>query len=191
MLYHLISGKKFENSPELKHWATIENLKIAAANYSEIDSITELEHKISIQTQAGKSTKQSVVELEHRIKDLSEIIKYVEQYKANHSYNIGYIKSKNPDTYFRKYESQLILYGGAKRMLEQAGINLKSLNANKLKFEYEELIKPKSELAAAYKKCEKEVYILTQKLEKISQYLEHGVTPSSPKTHKRNERKSL
>ncbi len=75
-------------------------------------------------------------------------------------------------------------------MLEQAGINLKSLNINKLKSEYEELIKQKNELTVTYKNCEK-MYILTQKLKKNSQYLEHGVTLSSPKTHKRNERKSL
>lgn len=52
-------------------------------------------------------------------------------------------------------------------MLEQAGINLKSLNVDKLKSEYAELTKQKSELTATYKKCEKEVYILTQKLEKF------------------------
>ena len=59
------------------------------------------------------------------IKDLAEIIKYAEQYKANKAYHIAYKKSKNPDAYFRKHESQIILYGGAKRMLEQAGIPLK------------------------------------------------------------------
>ena len=166
-------------------------MKIAAASYNEVGSIAELERKISVQTQAGKSAKQSVVELEHRIKDLGEIIKYAEQYKANRAYHIGYKKAKNPNAYFRRYESQIILYGGARRMLEQAGVNLKSLNVDKLKSEYEELIKQKSELTATYKDCEKEVYILTQKLEKISQYLEHGATPSSPKTHKHNERKSL
>ena len=69
------SGEKFENSPGLKRWATIENLKIAAASYNEVGSISELEHKISVQTQAGKSAKQSVVELEHRMKDLGEIFK--------------------------------------------------------------------------------------------------------------------
>ena len=115
------SGEKFENSPGLKRLATIENLKIAAASYNEVGSISELERKISVQTQAGKSAKQSVVELEHRLKDLGEIIKYAEQYRANRSYHIGYKKAKNPDTYFRRYESQIILYGGAKRMLEQAG----------------------------------------------------------------------
>ncbi len=40
---------------------------------------------------------------------------------------------KNPDAYFRKHESQIILYGGARRMPEQAGILLKGLNIDKLK----------------------------------------------------------
>ena len=185
------SDEKFENSPGLKRWATIENLKIAASNYNEVGSISELERKISVQTQAGKSAKQSVVELEHHIKDLGEIIKYAEQYRANRSYHIGYKKAKNPDAYFRRYESQIILYGGARRMLEEAGINLKSLNLNKLKSEYDELTKQKNELTATYKKCEKEVHVLTQKLEKLSQYLEHDTISSSPKTYERNERKSL
>ena len=80
-------------------------------------------------------------------------------------------KAKNPDAYFRRYESQIILYGGAKRMLEQAGINLKSLNVNKLKSEYEELTKQKNELTATHKNCEKEVRELNHKLENLNQYL--------------------
>lgn len=112
-----------------------------------------------------------MVELEHRIKDLAEIIKYAQQYKANRSYHIGYKKAKNPDAYFRRYESQIILYGGARRMLEQAGINLKGLNVDKLKAEYQELMKQKSELTSTYKDCEKEVRELKQKQENLNQYL--------------------
>ena len=115
--------------------------------------------------------KQSVVELEHRIKDLAEIIKYAEQYRANRSYHINYKKAKNPDAYFRRYESQIILYGGARRMLEQAGINLKSLNIDKLKSEYQELTKQRNELTSTYKSCEKEVRELKQKLDNLNQYL--------------------
>ena len=177
------SGEKFENSPGLKHWAAIENLKIAAVSYNEVGSIAELEHKISVQTQAGKSAKQSVVEIEHRLKDLGEIIKYVEQYRVNRSYHIGYKKAKNPDTYFRRYESQIILYGGAERMLEQAGINLKSLNVNKLKSEYEKLTKQKSELTATYKNCKKEVHKLSRKLENLNQYLRREATQPNAPTH--------
>ena len=112
-----------------------------------------------------------MVELEHRIKDLAEIIKYAQQYKANRSYHIGYKKAKNPDAYFRRYDSQIILYGGARRMLEQAGINLKGLNVDKLKAEYQELMKQKSELTSTYKDCEKEVRELKQKQENLNQYL--------------------
>ena len=182
------SDEKFKNSPGLNRWATIENLKIAAANYNEVGSISELEHKISVQKEAGKSAKQSVVELEHRIKDLAEIMKYAEQYKANRSYHIGYKKSKKPDAYFRKYESQIILYGGARRMLEQAGINLKSLNVEKLKSEYQELINQKNELTTTYKNCEKEVRELNRKLENLNQYL--GKETSNTLTSEQQERKN-
>lgn len=111
------------------------------------------------------------MELEHRMKDLAEIIKYAEQYKDNRSYHIAYKKAKNPDAYFRRYESQLILYGGARRVLEQAGINIKSLNVDKLKAEYQELMKQKSELTSTYKDCEKEVRELKRKQENLNQYL--------------------
>ena len=165
------SDEKFQNSPGLQRWAAIENLKIAAQSYNEVGSLAELEHKITVKTEAGKSAKQSVVELEHRIKDLAEIIKYAQQYKDNRSYHIGYKKAKNPDAYFHRYESQIILYGGARRMLEQAGINIKNLNVDKLKAEYQELMKQKSELTSTYKDCEKEVHELNRKLENLNQYL--------------------
>jgi hypothetical protein len=164
------TDEKFQNSPGLQRWATIENLKIAAQTYQEAGSLVELEQKIRLATDTRKSAKQTIVKLEHQIKDLLEIIKYAEQYKANHSYHTTYKKSKNPDAYFRKHESQLILYGGAKHMLEQAGVPLKGLNIEKLRAEYQELAKQKAELSATYKNSEKEVKQLFQKLEKLNQY---------------------
>ena len=124
----------------LQRWAAIENLNIVAQSYNEVGSLAELEHKIAVKTEAGKSAKQSVVELEHRIKDLAEIIKYIST-KTTAPIISATKKTKNPDTYFRRYESQIILYGGTRRMLEQAGINLKGLNVDKLKAEYQELMK--------------------------------------------------
>lgn len=124
----------------LQRWAAIENLNIVAQSYNEVGSLAELEHKIAVKTEAGKSAKQSVVELEHRIKDLAEIIKYIST-KTTAPIISATKKTKNPDTYFRRYESQIILYGGARRMLEQADINLKGLNVDKLKAECQELMK--------------------------------------------------
>ena len=145
-------------------------MKIATQSYNEVGSLSDLKHQITVKTEAGKSAKQSVVKLEHHMKDLAEIIKYAEQYKTNRSYHIAYKKSKNPDAYFRRYESQLILYGGARRVLEQTGINLKGLNVDKLKAEYQELMKQKNELTSTYKNCE-EVQSLNRKLENLNQYL--------------------
>lgn len=56
-------------------------------------------------------------------------------------------------------------------MLEQAGINLRSLNVDKLKAEYQELMKQKSKLTSTYKDCEKEVRELKRKQENLNQYL--------------------
>ena len=106
----------------------------------------------------------------------SRMIIYTEQYRANRSYHISYKKAKNPDTYFRRYESQIILYGGARRMLEQADINLKSLNIDKLKSEYQELTRQKNELTSTYKTYEKEVRELSRKLDNLNQYLGRDTT---------------
>lgn len=182
------SDEKFQNSPGLQQWAAIENLKIAAQSYNEAGSLSDLEHKITVKTEAGKSAKQSVVELEHRMKDLAEIIKYAEQYKDNRSYHIAYKKAKNPDAYFRRYESQIILYGGARRMLEQAGIKLKGLNVDKLRAEYQALETQKKELTATYKSCEKEVWDLKRKQENLNRYL--GRTQTDPVQEQQTKSKS-
>ena len=184
------SDEKFQNSSGLQRWAAIENLKIAAQSYNEVGSLSELEHKIAVKTEAGKSAKQSVVELEHRIKDLAEIIKYIST-KTTAPIISATKKTKNPDTYFRRYESQIILYGGARRMLEQAGINLKGLNVDKLKAEYQELMKQKSELTSTYKDCEKEVRELKRKQENLNQYLGRTQPDPAQEQQEKNKNQSL
>ena len=185
------SDEKFQNSPGLQQWAAIENLKIAAQSYNEAGSLSDLEHKITVKNEAGKSAKQSVVELEHRMKNLAEIIKYAEQYKDNRSYHIAYKKAKNPDAYFRRYESQIILYGGARRMLEQAGIKLKGLNVDKLRAEYQALETQKKELTTTYKSCEKEVWNLKRKQENLNRCLGRTQTDPVQEQQTKNKNHSL
>lgn len=113
------------------------------------------------------------------MKSLAEIIKYAEQYKDNRSFQLRYKKAKDPDTFFRKYESQLILFDRAKRMLEQSGINPSSCNIEKLKAEYQTLSFQKSELAATYRGCEKDVKELNHKLENLNHYIGRDLNHSS------------
>ena len=162
---------KFRDNTGLQHWADIQNLKIAASSYRSAGSVSELEDKIHTTFATVKAAKESIVKTEHRIKELSEIIKYVDQYQENKKYNYRYEKSKDPDAYLRSHESELLLYGGAKRMLERFGINENSMDIEKLKGEYQKLSEQKNDFTQMYKVNEKELKKLNQELENINQYI--------------------
>ena len=89
------SGKRFQNSFELKKWADVQNLKLAAQTYSESGSIAELEQKYMVKSEATKSAKQTILQIERQLKDLGEIIKYAEQYKTNRPYYLNLKLSNN------------------------------------------------------------------------------------------------
>ena len=91
------TDEKFAENPGLKHWADIQNLKIATANYSEAGSISELERQIAAKSTLANTSRQSLAETERQLKDLGQILKYAEQYKTNHIYHIRYQKSKDKD----------------------------------------------------------------------------------------------
>ena len=77
-------------------------------------------------------------------------------------------------------------------MLEQAGINLKSLNVDKLKNEYQELTRQKDELTSTYKSYEKEVREMKRKLNNLNQYLERKpYTSISPEEQSTSRNQTL
>lgn len=166
------SQEKFQNNPYLKRWATIENLKIAASTYQKVNSIAELEQKLIQTSQLVKETQQNLVELEHQIKKETELLKYAEQYKATRPYQIRYKKSKKPEEYFQKHETELILYDGAKQMLYHAGIDPKTLNINQMKTSLEQQKKEKQSLYQTYQTAKKELQQMTKKQKNLQQYLE-------------------
>lgn len=99
-------------------------------------------------------------------------MKYAEQYKVNHIYHVRYQKSKDPDAYLRRHETELLLHDGAENMLKRFGINLKTLDVDKLRSEYNALYSKKETLQNTYKSAEKEIKNLSRKLENINQYLD-------------------
>lgn len=165
------SEEKFEQSPGLKHWADIQNLKIAASSYSRAGSIAELEKQIETKSILAKTARSSLVETEHQLKDLGQILKYAEQYKANHIYHIRYQKSKDQDAYLRRHETELLLHDGAENMLKRLGINLKTLDVEKLRNDYNALYSKKESLQDTYKSAEKDINALSRKLDNLNQYL--------------------
>lgn len=62
------TGEKFQNSPGLQHWASVKNLKTAAASYAVADNLSDLQKQIDEKTAEAKSTKSELGELEHEMK---------------------------------------------------------------------------------------------------------------------------
>ncbi|MDE7250212.1 MAG: relaxase/mobilization nuclease domain-containing protein, partial [Lachnospiraceae bacterium] len=148
--------EKFLESGALKHWADIQNLKIAAASYAEGGSIEELEQKIAEKNAAAKTARSAMVELEHEMKAKAEILKYAKQYVANRKYQRGFEKAKDQDAYFRSHETQIILFGGAENMLKRYGIKTASLEVEKMQAEFDSKALQKSKLKKKYQFSEKE-----------------------------------
>jgi hypothetical protein len=171
------SQGKFKESPGLKHWADIENLKIAASTYANANSITELEQKIKEKKSLAKDARSELVDLEHDMKSTAEILKYAEQYAANKPFHLRSKKSKNPDAYFRSHESQLLLYDGAKNMLRRAGMDLKNINPEQMRVDYHAMEKKKAELQRAYRSAEKEAGEMELKRNNLNQYLGRETEP--------------
>lgn len=180
------TAEKFAESPGLKHWADIQNLKTAAANYSEAGSISELEKQIAAKSTLAKTTRQSLVETEHQLKDFGQILKYAEQYKTNHVYHIRYQKSKDKDRYLRQHETELLLHDGAENMLKRFGINPKNLDIEKLRSDYNALCRKKVVLQQKCKSAGKEISDLNRKLDNLHQYFDRVY--EQPTTNKKTDK---
>ena len=183
------TGEKFTESPGLKHWADIQNLKIAAENYSQAGSIAELEKQIATKSTLAKTARESLVETEHQLKDLGQILKYAEQYKANRIYHIRYQKSQNKDGYLRRHETELLLHDGAENMLKRLGIDTKNLDVEKLRNDYNSLYSKKETLQQTYKSAEKETTDLKRKLTNLNQYLDRSAKQQT--IDKKNGKESI
>ena len=167
-----VNQEKFASSPGLKRWAAVENLKNVAESYYAAGSITELEQKLTEASSETTVAKGRLLQTEKRVKQLQEIMKYANQYQSTLSIYQSYKKAKNPDAYFQKHEGEIILHGGAKRMLEQAGVNVKNMNVQKLKTELSHLEKQKTELGFTYKKLTQNEKELQKQMQKLKKYLE-------------------
>ena len=97
-----------------------------------------------------------------------------------------YKKSKDKDAYLRRHETELILHDGAENMLKRFGIDLKTLDVEKLRSDYNALYAKKQALQKTYKSAEKETADLNRKLDNLNQYLDR--TPEQPTADRKTEK---
>ena len=167
------TGERFQNSPGLQHWASVKNLKTAAASYAAADNLSQLQKLIDEKTAEAKSARTELVDLEHQMKKVSELLLYAEQYRDNKPFQEKYKKSKDPDRYLRMHETQLILYDGAERMLRKMGLDPKSVNPAEIRADFETMQTHKISLEKIYKGTEKEIKALQQDMTNVVQYIVH------------------
>lgn len=196
-LQHLINTNgepKFTENAALQKWATKENLKIAAKTYNQmvskgLHSFAELDNKISLLQEQEKSVNSSIVSLEHQLRDMAETLKYAEQYIENKTYNDRYKKAKDQDKFFRKYESQIILFDGAERMLIRKGISPGQLNLKKIRADYQFLLSQKNSFVLQHKSAKNELKELILIKQNMEQYL--NITEKNDIAHTRSPKNEI
>ncbi len=81
------SGKKFQNSPGLDHWAKIRNLQIAAKSYAEAENLDGLRAKIDAKSKEENAARTELAAIDRQLRELKELKYYLDQYKDNLSQN--------------------------------------------------------------------------------------------------------
>ncbi len=165
-----VTQEKFANSPGLKRWADLQNLKTAANAYSQVGSMASLETQISAQNNKLKQQRSDLRELESAMKSLSEIIHYANQYAQNKPYQYRYEKSKDKERYYENHEYELAMFQGAKNMLKRLGVDEGNIDLERLRQDYELMKSQHENLARDYKNGQKNLTSLEKKKATIERY---------------------
>ena len=155
------SQDKFAESPGLKRWADLQNLKTAAKLQSQLaemgfSSIDEVNKKIDALHLQAKTGKKTTVNLDKEKKSAAEILRYARQYSEKGKYARNYKKSKDPERYYQAHSYDIHLAWSAAEILEKAGINPETMNLHDLEMQYEKLCKDRQTTSDAYKKAERD-----------------------------------
>ncbi|MDD6550052.1 MAG: hypothetical protein PUF40_14300, partial [Blautia massiliensis] len=146
-----------------------------------IHNFSELNERINVLKEQAQTANRSIVSIEHQLRELSEIIKYAEQYQENKPFNDRYENAKDQDRFLRKYESQIILFAGAERMLQRKGIDPRHMKLEHLRKQYRDLISQKEKLAMQHKSASADLKELEQIRQNLEEYLQvHPLDQEKP-----------
>ena len=180
---------RFKKSPGLKHWADIQNLKTAAASYSETGNLTELKEKIERKSGEGSVIRSELISIGKELKDLKEIRYYLQQYKDNAPFKQQYNNSRDKEKYYMNHEEELALFDGARNKLREYGIKPNISELKQVSLDIENLERKESELEMKYDSVKKEAADLKQKYKNITEYLgldkNSVIAEQSQKAHSR------
>ena len=151
--------ERFAESPGLKRWADLQNLKTAAKLQSKLaemglSSLEEVNDKIEALHLQAKTGKKTTIMLDKQKKSAAEILRYAKQYAEKAKYAKNYEKSKNPERYYQAHSYDIHLAWSSAEILENAGIDPETMNLHQIEKQYEKLCLDRQATSVAYKKAE-------------------------------------
>lgn len=184
LLIDIQNNIKAQQSAGYQRWATIENLKRAAATMNfltehGIGSYEELVERCDAVAAASIRTRESLRDTEQQIADLALLGKQIDTYRKLKPVYDRYKASKDKEKFLRGFESEIILFEAAAREIKKAGLT-KLPPSDKLKAELDGLSARKTALQAKLRKVQREEKEYDDLLKNINAILE--AHPESKKT---------
>ena len=160
LLIDIQNNIKAQQSAGYQRWATIENLKRAAATMNfltehGIGSYEELVDRCDAVAAASIRTRKSLRDTEQQIADLALLGKQINTYRKLKPVYDRYKTSTDKEKFLRGFESEIILFEAAAREIQKAGL-AKLPSAEKLKAELDGLSVRKTALQAELRKIQQE-----------------------------------
>ena len=160
LLIDIQNNIKAQQSAGYQRWATIENLKRAAATMNfltehGIGSYEELVERCDAIAAASIRTRESLRDTGQRIADLALLGKQIGTYRKLKPVYDRYKASKDKEKFLRGFESEIILFEAAAREIKKTGLT-KLPSAEKLKAELDGLAARKTALQEELRKIQRE-----------------------------------
>ena len=160
LLIDIQNNIKAQQSAGYQRWATIENLKRAAATMNfltehGIGSYEELVERCDAVAAASIRIRESLRDTEQRIADLALLGKQIDTYRKLKPVYDRYKVSKDKEKFLRGFESEIILFEAAAREIKKAGLT-KLPSSEKLKAQLDGLAARKTALQRELLKIQRE-----------------------------------
>ena len=160
LLIDIQNNIKAQQSAGYQRWATIENLKRAAATMNfltehGIGSYEELVERCDAVAAASIRTRESLRDTEQQIADLALLGKQIDTYRKLKPVYDRYKASKDKEKFLRGFESEIILFEAAAKEIKKAGLT-KLPSSEKLKAELTRLSTRKTALQSEVRKVQRE-----------------------------------
>ena len=160
LLIDIQNNIKAQQSAGYQRWATIENLKRAAATMNfltehGIGSYEELAERCDAVAAASIRTRESLRDTEQRIADLALLGKQIDTYRKLKPVYDRYKAAKDKEKFLRGFESEIILFEAAAKEIKKAGLT-KLPSAEKLKEKLDGLTARKIALQTELQKIQRE-----------------------------------